>query len=117
MNIVILRGVLSSEPVQRELPSGSTLWSLEVTTSSPDGSLSVPVVWFDPRARPAVGAGDAVVVVGSVRRRFFRSGASTQSRTEVVAAEVVPERPASRSRRTIDKALLRCQMSCDGTTP
>ena len=109
MNIVVLRGVLSSDPVQRDLPSGSTLWSIEVTTPSDDGSLSVPVVWFDPKALPAVAAGDAVVVVGAVRRRFFRTGSATQSRTEVVASEVITEKPVARSRRAVEKALARCQ--------
>ena len=38
----------------------------------------------------AVDQGDQLLVVGTVRRRFFRSGGSTQSRTEVVASEVLP---------------------------
>ena len=33
-------------------------------------------------------------MVGRVRRRFFRAGGVTQSRTEVVADEVVPTRLA-----------------------
>jgi single-strand DNA-binding protein len=40
-------------------------------------------------------AGDEVVVVGTVRRRFFRAGGATQSRTEVLADKVVR---ASRTR-------------------
>ena len=31
-NLVLLRGALSSVPVERELPSGSTVVQLEVTT-------------------------------------------------------------------------------------
>jgi hypothetical protein len=45
--------------------------------------------------------GDAVVVLGYVRRRFFRVAATTQSRTEVVAARVLP---ASR-KATVARAL------------
>ena len=100
-NVVVLRGHLSSEPRQRELPSGSALVQLEVTTRSETGAESVPVVLFD---RPFDGAaGDAVIVVGRVRRRYFRAGGVTQSRTEVVAAEVVP----ARRRRSVDRVLRR----------
>jgi single-strand DNA-binding protein len=42
-------------------------------------------------------AGDEIVVVGRVRRRFFRSGGATQSRTEVVVDALVPARQAKRA--------------------
>jgi len=111
MNIVVLRGVLSSAPQRRELPSGSVLWSFEVTTATETGNLSVPVALFDPSSEPVHATGDTVVVVGEVRRRFFRAGASTQSRTEVVASEIVAERPAARARRVVERALQRCAPS------
>ena len=106
MNITVLWGTLSSDPLTRELPSGDSLVSYEVTTPALDGGRAdtVPVVWFDPPARlPALGEGDDVVVRGRVRRRFFRSsGGSTVSRTEVVADAVVPARARSRVRRLLD---------------
>ena len=74
MNVVVLRGTLSSDPIDRTLASGSTIWSLEVTTRTEEGAFSVPVAWADPPHPPRVTAGDEVVVVGQVRRRFFRSG-------------------------------------------
>lgn len=89
MNHVLLTGRLSSAPQHRELASGSSLWSLELTTDTPEGACSVPVAWFDPPGEPAFVAGDEVVVLGSVRRRFFRTATGTQSRTEVVASDVV----------------------------
>lgn len=89
MNVVVICGVLSSDPVARVLPSGSTLVSLEVSTVVDDARVSVPVAWFDPPALPDWGAGDVLMVRGHVRRRFFHTGAGTQSRTELVAAEVV----------------------------
>lgn len=95
-NLVLLRGHLSSAPRVRSLPSGSELVQLEITTSPSDASpaCSVPVVWFDPPARSGIGCatpgGTEVVVAGHVRRRYFRAGGVTQSRTEVVAATVVP---------------------------
>jgi single-strand DNA-binding protein len=44
-------------------------------------------------------------VTGHVRRRFFRAGGGTQSRTEVVADAVVPVRSKARARRAIDEAV------------
>mgnify|MGYP006280020871 CR=1 FL=1 len=102
MNIVVLCGRISSSPVERELVSGSRLLSLEVTTRDPDGvALSAPVSWFDPPARATFAVGDEVMVVGEVKRRFFRTPVGTQSRTEVVASEVV----SVRSRRRVDRLL------------
>jgi single-strand DNA-binding protein len=97
VNVVVIRGTLSSTPATRTLASGSALLSLEVTTVVESGTATVPVAWFDPPASAAsLVSGDEVVVRGVVKRRFFRAGDSTQSRTEVVAAEVVP---ASRRRQ------------------
>lgn len=89
MNHVVLVGRLSSQPQQRNLVSGSVLWSLELTTDTPDGAWSVPVAFFDPPSELGFESGHEVMVVGSVRRRFFRSANGTQSRTEVVATDVV----------------------------
>jgi len=104
MNIVVLRGALSSDPVDRPLASGSTIWNLEVSTRTPDGTFSVPVAWLDPPHPPRVAAGDDVVVVGQVRRRFFRAGGITQSRTEVVATAVVPAKRTAEVRKAIARA-------------
>lgn len=92
MNIVILKGVLSRAPESRELPSGDRLAAFEVTIREPDQpTASVPVVWFAPPERALrIAAGSEVVVAGRVRRRFFRTGGGTGSRTEVVAWQVLP---------------------------
>lgn len=109
-NLVVLRGHLSSPPRIRQLPSGSTLLQLEVTTPSTDDepAVSVPVVWFDPPARsgldPATPESTEVIVRGTVRRRFFRAGGATVSRTEVVASLVVPARRAQTARRLLERA-------------
>lgn len=90
MNVVVLHGVATAPAEARELGSGSTVWSFDVATK-PDGqrSVSVPVAWTDPPRPPVLEAGTAVTVLGAVRRRFFRSGGATVSRTEVVAERVV----------------------------
>jgi single-strand DNA-binding protein len=102
-NIVVLRGRLSSEPKLRQLPSGASLINLEVTTSVAGAGVSVPVVIES--GDVAVQAGDEVVVTGHVRRRFFRAGGITQSRTEVVATALVPAGNQRRAARSIEKAL------------
>ncbi len=78
----------------------------EVTVEQPGSRAeSVPVVWF---AAPASAADrdvdEHVLVVGRVRRRFFRAGGVTQSRTEVVADAVVPVRQKARVRSALDGA-------------
>lgn len=86
LNLVVLHGHLSSEPRSRTLPSGDTAWTYEVTTRTADGpAQSVPVVLGRARPPKQVSAGDEVIVIGRVRRRFFRAGGHTASRTEVVA--------------------------------
>ena len=92
MNVVVLQGRLSSPPRGRVLPSGDRLGSFEVTVRHPgERAETVPVVWLDPpEAVLGLAAGDEVVVVGRVRRRFYRAGRGTGSRTEVVADRLLP---------------------------
>ena len=98
MNVVALQGQLARPAEERVLPSGDRLLSLEVTVDGPEGRReTVPVVWFGAPARAAGLDSDAAgVVVGRVRRRFFRAGGATASRTEVVADVVLPAGYAKR---------------------
>jgi single-strand DNA-binding protein len=97
-NVAVIRGALQSEPHVRDLPGGGVVVQFDVTTRvRSDGratNVSVPIAWNDPTS-PQLGVlvpGAEVVVVGTVRRRFFRVGGATQSRTEVVADAVIPAR-------------------------
>lgn len=110
MNIVVLRGLLSRTPESRELASGSVLLQLDLSTPTSSGTATVPVAWFDPPTSTAFDAGDEVVVVGEVRRRFFRAGGATQSRTEVVAGTVV----RASNRRAVQTALRRAGAAVSG---
>jgi single-strand DNA-binding protein len=106
VNITVIAGQLSRPPERRVLPSGDELVELDVTVARPgERAESVPVVWpaAPPRATE-LAAGEAVVVVGRVRRRFFRAGGRTQSRTEVVADGVVPARRAAAARKLVAAA-------------
>jgi single-strand DNA-binding protein len=94
MNAVFLRGRLSRPAQSRVLDSGDLVVNYEVTVTREDAPAeSVPVVWHDAPVKAAdYDAGDEIVVVGRVRRRFFRAGGSTQSRTEVVVEHLLPAR-------------------------
>ena len=116
MNIVVLSGRISSDPRCTELPSGELRWAIEVTTSAEapttgrtttgrtttgpaaqagaaraatSVTATVPVAWHGPLPAGEWAAGTEVCVAGSVRRRFFRVGGLTQSRTEVIAHSLV----------------------------
>jgi single-strand DNA-binding protein len=91
MNLVVIEGVLARPAQHVELPSGTRLVTLEVTVRRTDGPAEpVPVTWSDPPTWVSMlDSGSEVVVLGRVRRRFFRASGITQSRTEVVASRVV----------------------------
>jgi single-strand DNA-binding protein len=106
LNVCVLRGTLSKVPEVRALPSGSDVATYEVTVRRGDEPAdSVPVAWFDPPSSATTfDRGDEVVVVGRVRRRFFRTAAGTQSRTEVVADKVVAATHRKRVDSLFDRA-------------
>lgn len=88
LDLAVIVGSLSSDPEVSVLASGSTLYRYQVTVRTEDYTESIPVSWIDPPRPPAVGVGDAIVVVGRVHRRFFRAGGSTRSSTEVQASSL-----------------------------
>src|SRR3954471_21965809 len=102
-NVVLLRGRVSSEPRVRELPSGSAIVNLEVTTTVDEGAVAAPVAVE--AATLECAAGDDVVVVGTVRRRFFRAGGVTQSRTEVLADKVVRATRARAAQKLVESVV------------
>ena len=111
VNLAVVRGICSSPAEVRELPSGSTLVLLQVTTRhGEEAAISVPVVaWDPPGSVSEFDVGDEVVAVGRVRRRFFRTGAGTASRVEIEAEAVVP----ARDRRRVQAAVRRATASLE----
>ena len=101
-NVAAIRGAVRADPILRELPGGGAVAQFDVVTATMSNgrelTVSVPVAWHDPTDAQLgiVTSGADVVVIGTVRRRFFRVGAATQSRTEVVADVVVPTRQRKR---------------------
>jgi single-strand DNA-binding protein len=113
-NVVALVGHLARPAEVRELPSGDRMVTYEVTVPRPgERAESVPVVWFEAPARAAeLAVDEQVVVVGRVRRRFFRAGGGVQSRTEVVADVVVAARQVKRARSALEAAQARLEAAC-----
>ena len=105
INVVVLIGRLARPPEARELPSGDRLVAYEVTVDRPgERAETVPVVWMGaPASALDHDVDERTVVVGRVRRRFFRTGAGTQSRTEVVAELVVNARHTKRVNAALDR--------------
>ncbi len=97
-NLAVIRGTVPAQPQTRDLPGRAMVVQFDVTTRiETDGrevNVSVPIAWNDPTPAQlgVVVPGAELVVVGTVRRRFFRVGGATQSRTEVVADAVIPVR-------------------------
>jgi hypothetical protein len=102
INIVVLVGEVTSPPVSRELPSGAVVSTFDIATVTRSGRVSVPVSLEGETEVAVVGA--EVCVVGLVRRRFFRSGATVASRTEVVAQSVIPMRRRAQVRKAVGVA-------------
>ena len=117
MNLVLLIGVLARPAQDLELPSGDRLVALEVTVRRPDGPAEpVPVQWSAPPAwASTLDAGAEVAVMGRVRRRFFRAGGVTQSRTEVVATRVVRTSSRAKVRALMEEAIDRLETVLDPT--
>jgi single-strand DNA-binding protein len=106
MNVVVLIGRLARPAQTRDLPSGDRLVAYEVTVERPgERAETVPVVWMGaPVSAVDHDVDERLVVVGRVRRRFFRAGGATQSRTEVVADAVVNARHAKRVSAALERA-------------
>lgn len=103
-NLVVLRGLIRRDPEFRVLASGNELMSLDLTVRSGEAPAeSVPVVWPNPAAAAVKFIeGDDVVVVGRIRRRFFRAGGSTATRTEVHADKILSARSGVRIRTALE---------------
>ena len=106
LNVVVAVGRLTRPAELRVLSSGDRLVTMELTVPRDEGRAeSLPISWFAAPARAAdLDVDEQVLVVGRVRRRFFRAGGVTQSRTEVVADTVVPTRQKKRVTAVLERA-------------
>jgi single-strand DNA-binding protein len=96
VNEVRLVGRVSGSPESKELPSGDIVVQLRVVVGRPPSERKTQVdtidvsCWTAAARRAALRQhdGDLVEVSGALRRRFFRAGATTQSRYDVEAVTV-----------------------------
>ena len=127
INLAVVSGVCSAPPVVRVLASGTRVASLSVRATAHGGSrgsrangargaeaaeraTSVPVtVWDPPAWVEALDTGDAVVVVGQVRRRFYSRPGGVGSRVDLEAVSIA----RARDRRRVDAALRRATSLLD----
>ncbi len=88
-NHVQLVGTVHRYPEIYETESGDIArFELRIALDNLPGE-TVPVAWAHPDDWVTdLEIGEEVAVRGRVRQRFFRSGGTTQSRTEVVVAEL-----------------------------
>lgn len=104
INTVLVVGHLTCAPEVRTLPSGRDLAVLQVTTRPTTGAISVPVaVWDPPAWLIACDAGAELVVIGVMRRRFYRAGATTASRVECEASFVARKTDRARVSRALER--------------
>jgi single-stranded DNA-binding protein len=118
VNLAVLCGPCSGSAEVRVLESGTRLATLAVrcAVASPGGSTaaeratSVPVtVWDPPSWVETLAAGDSVVVVGRMRRRFYQRPGGVGSRVDV-EAELIGR---ARDRRRIDAALRKADQALE----
>jgi hypothetical protein len=91
------------------LPSEAVLVQLQVTTRLESETLSTPIaVWNPAPWVQELEPGTEVVVVGRIRRRFFRAAGATASRVEVeadVVARATDRRRVRAAMRKVNAAL------------
>ena len=112
-NVVVVRGVVRGAPRLREVPDRGSIAQFDVATTvvldTRATQAYVPISWDSPTERElaSLTEGVEIVVIGIVRRRFFRVGGATQSRTEVVADTVVPARRRKQVASALDDTVSR----------
>jgi single-stranded DNA-binding protein len=111
LNLSVVCGRCSAVPEVRVLESGSRLASLAVRCpAGGDRATSVPVtVWDPPAWVESLEPGDAVVVVGRLRRRFYQRPGGVGSRVDV-EAELIGR---ARDRRRRAAALAKAEAALD----
>ncbi len=104
VNLSVVCGPCSSAPELRVLESGARLATLSIRCPAGregEPATSVPVtVWDPPAWVDTLEAGEVVVVVGRLRRRFFQRPGGVGSRVDVEAQSI----GRARDRRKVDAA-------------
>lgn len=88
LNDCLLRGRVSAEAVEKELPSGDRVveFRLIITRTERDGVDTLDIAAWSPKSRRtalSLKSGEWVEVSGSVRRRFWQGPAGLASRWQI----------------------------------
>ena len=88
INLGVVRGTCSDAPDVRELTSGRRLATVSVRVKTgEEPATSVPVtIWDPPGWVETIEAGEELLVVGRVQRRFYRSAAGATAAKVIVSA-------------------------------
>jgi single-stranded DNA-binding protein len=111
INLGVVQGTCSDVPDVRELTSGRRLATVSVRVKTgEEPATSVPVtVWDPPAWIETIEAGEELLVVGRIQRRFFRSATgATAAKVELVAdalARTGDRRRVAAVRRRAERAL------------
>lgn len=93
LNDVLVRGRVSGEAVEKELPSGDKVSEFRIVVSrhNREGVDTLDIaVWSAKLRRQAASltVDDWVEVVGSIRRRFWKAPSGLASRWQIEASEI-----------------------------
>lgn len=92
LNDVALRGWVTTTATERELPSGDLVVQFRIAITRPEGGVDTIDLesWSAKTRRSALTLkdGEWVEIVGSIRRRFWKSQAGLASRWQVVTTEI-----------------------------
>ena len=88
LNDCLLRGRVSAEAVEKELPSGDRVveFRLIITRTERDGVDTLDIAAWSPKSRRtalSLKSGEWIEVSGSVRRRFWQGPAGLASRCQI----------------------------------
>lgn len=87
-NVAVVRGRLVALPTVRVIDRHQRATTFDLASLVSGKRVVVPVVALN-MDLPVIKVGDEVTALGHVRRRFFRTGARTQSVTELVVEQIV----------------------------
>ncbi len=103
-NLVMVVGRVRVDPVLRAAPNEEVLLTFDLVSGTGTERRTVPVSWQGRAARvPRVAVDDEIMVLGTVQRRFFRTGGVTANTVDV-RAERVARTPAAR-RKVMSEAI------------
>lgn len=93
LNDVLLRGRVSAEAIEKELPSGDKVveFRLIVTRSKGEGVDTLEIGAWSAKARRSalnLKPGEWIEITGSVHRRFWKAPTGLASRWQVEAIEI-----------------------------